>query len=40
MEFSGVTPPKLATVTAEFLASLKRFWSVAVPQKTLPFLLK
>ena len=39
MEFSGVRPPKLAIVVAESCALLKRFWSAAVPKKTLPLAL-
>ena len=40
MEFSGVTLPKLAIVTAESCALLNLFWSEAVPQNTFPFALK
>ena len=40
MEFSGVKPPNSRIVTAESVASLKRFESEHVPKKTFPLALK
>ena len=40
MEFSGVSPPKLAMVTAESVGLLKRSSSEHVPKNTLPLALK